>query len=163
MKVSIYLTFDGNCAEAFDFYKNVFSTDLECKMTWSENSEKTKAKTELSEEDGKKIMHTSLALTKDTSLMGCDNPPEGQGCGENDMGHEKCTVGNNMQINLTPDSKKHADSLLKALSSEGGHVIMPMAPTFWGDYFGMCKDRFGLTWMLGYPLEGEPKETKENN
>ena len=159
MKVNLYLTFDGNCAEAFDFYKTVFHSNIDMKMTWAENPEKMESKTELSEEDGKKIMHMSLPLTKETILMGCDSPPDGQSCGSGD----KFTIGNNVQINLVPDSKEHAETLLKDLSAEGGKVIFPMSNTFWGSYFGMCKDRFGLTWMCDFPLDGDAmKKTEEH-
>ena len=163
MKVSLYLNFDGNCADAFDFYKEVFQSEITCKMTWSQSPQKKKAKTEVSEKDGNKIMHMGLSLTKDTDLMGCDNPPEGYGCDDMDDDEKEYTVGNNMQITLEPDSKEHADNLLKALSSKGGKVIMPMSNTFWGAYFGMCRDAYGITWMFNFPSEEEKKEDENWN
>ncbi|CAB9517412.1 3-demethylubiquinone-9 3-methyltransferase [Seminavis robusta] len=162
MKVHLYLTFDGNCSRAFDHYKEVFGTDIECKMTWGDNPHKNKSKVALSEEKANQIMHMSMHLTKSFELMGCDTPPEGSCCGEG-MGHEKFVVGNNMQINLEPDSKAHADKLIVALASKGGKVMNPMEEAFWGSYFGMCKDPFGVTWMLNCPLEANKDEKKEED
>jgi PhnB protein len=55
-------------------------------------------------------------------------------------------------VSLHPDSREEADPMFKLLS-DGGEVVMPMADAFWGDYFGMCKDRFGIRWMVNYHQE----------
>jgi PhnB protein len=55
--------------------------------------------------------------------------------------------GNNVYINLEPDSRAEADRLFAALSA-GGEVEMPLADRFWGDYFGSCADKFGIHWMF---------------
>lgn len=55
--------------------------------------------------------------------------------------------GNNVYINLQPDTRAEADDLFVKLSA-GGVVEMPMQNMFWGDYFGSCKDRFGTLWMV---------------
>jgi PhnB protein len=58
-----------------------------------------------------------------------------------------------------PDSKAEADRLFNGLS-EGGRVNMPMANTFWGDYFGMLTDKFGINWMMSYN-DGSQQKAKE--
>jgi PhnB protein len=55
--------------------------------------------------------------------------------------------GNNVYINLEPDTRAETDRLFQALS-EGGTVEMALQEMFWGDYFGRLKDRFGTQWMF---------------
>ena len=64
------------------------------------------------------------------------------------MGH-KLKIGNNVTINLEPDSKEETDRLFKALS-EGASDIAPMQDMFWGDYWGCCLDKFGIRWMFNF-------------
>ena len=71
------------------------------------------------------------------------------------MGH-KLTVGNNIQLSIEAESKNEVDKLFKGLSS-GGKVTMPLADTFWGSYFGMVTDKFGVQWMVSYT---KPQQTK---
>jgi PhnB protein len=59
----------------------------------------------------------------------------------------KVNFGNNVYINLEPDTKEEADTLFKALS-EGGKVEMEPQNMFWGGYFGSCTDKFGVQWMI---------------
>jgi PhnB protein len=153
MKVSVYLNFKGNCREAFDFYSNVFGTKPIAKMTYGGSGE-TMCDMKVDKKDEDKILHISLPLSNESNLMGCDIlKPECQA---------KAVVGTNFHISLHPDSKDHADKLYEALTSEGGSAQMPMANQFWGDYFGMCADRFGVQWMINYSeKKDEPKDEKK--
>ena len=92
----------------------------------------------LSEEDKNLVMHVVLELPGGFQLMGTD-APESMGFTVNQ--------GNNVYINLLPDTRVEADRLFAALS-EGGVVEMPMQDMFWGDYFGSCTDKFGTRWMV---------------
>lgn len=85
------------------------------------------------------IMHISLPITKECVLMGSDTGGYGG----------PITVGNNFSISINTDSKDKADTFFTKLSAEG-KVKMPMASTFWGDYFGMLTDRFGINWMISF-------------
>ena len=64
------------------------------------------------------------------------------------------TFGNNFSVSINADSKEEADNLFNGLSA-GGTVIMPMEKTFWGAYFGMFTDKFGIHWMVNFD---EPQE-----
>jgi PhnB protein len=64
------------------------------------------------------------------------------------MGH-KYIAGNNFMVSITAASKAEADRLFKGLS-KGGKVTMPMASMFWGSYFGMFTDKFGIQWTVGF-------------
>ncbi|WP_075589695.1 VOC family protein [Labilibacter marinus] len=139
--VNIYLTFDGNCEEAFNYYKTVFGGDFEMVSRFKEMPPMDNCP-EVSAEDAEKIMHITLPIGGDTVIMG------------NDTGGEWATnykAGNNFSISISTDSQEKADDFFAKLSK--GSVVMPMDKTFWGSYFGMCVDQFGITWMVGCELE----------
>jgi len=140
--VQTYLNFNGNCEEAFNFYKSVFETDF----TFISHFSKMPPSDEypLSEEDMDKVMHVSLPIGNSV-LMGSD-------VGSAMSAHFK--HGNNFSISITADNKDETNKLFEALS-EGGQVTMPPADTFWGDYFGMCTDKFGVNWMISTNEQGQ--------
>ena len=133
--VNPYLNFDGNTEEAFNFYKSVFETDFAMIMRFKD----VPSEYQMSESEGQKIMHIALPIGKGTVLMGSDVPEK--------MG--KVVVGTNVYMTLSADSKEEADKLFNGLSN-GGQVTMPMSQAFWGAYFGMFKDKFGVQWMISY-------------
>ena len=65
-------------------------------------------------------------------------------------------VGNNISISINAGSKEEADRVFNALAG-GGQVTMPMGNTFWGDYFGMCTDKFGINWMMSFNENSKPQ------
>lgn len=136
-KLNPYLNFDGNAEEAFLFYKSVFGGEFAggiMKMSTAPGTEN------LPEEEKNRVMHVSLPIGREQTLMASDIVPS--------MGH-KLTQGNNVYLSLHPDNKEEADTLFNALS-EGGTIEMPMADQFWGDYFGSLVDKFGIGWMVNY-------------
>jgi PhnB protein len=138
-KVSIYLNFQGNTAEAFNFYKSVFKTEFSAPIMYIKDMPSQEGMPQLSEKDLNSVMHVALPILGGTNLMGTDMLES--------MGH-KVIVGNNTTINLETDSKEEADRLFAALS-EGGSDIAPMRQEFWG-YWGCCLDRFGIRWMFNF-------------
>ena len=137
--VNTYLTFNGNCLEAFNFYKSVFGGEFPYIGKFKDMPPQEGAKP-MSEQDGEKIMHVSLPISKETMLMGSDTG------GEWAKGFSQ---GNNFAISITTDSKEEADRLFNKLSA-GGKATMPMSKTFWGSYFGMFTDKFGINWMVSF-------------
>lgn len=135
--INPYLVFDGNCEAAFNFYKQVFGSKEMFISKFSEIPGDEGKK--VSETDKNKIMHVSLPMGK-SILMGSD-------AGEGYSG--KINSGNNFSISIDTDSKEEADRIFKELS-EGGVVLMNMNDTFWGAYFGMLTDKFGINWMVSY-------------
>lgn len=144
--VNAYLTFNGNCRQAFDFYRSVFGGAYPYVGTFGEMPQQDGQ--EVSEADKDKIMHISLPISKETILMGSDTG------GEWSAGFQ---AGNNFSLSVNADSKEEADRLFNGLSA-GGQVTMPMNETFWGAYFGMFTDRFGIAWMVNYddPAKVQP-------
>jgi PhnB protein len=63
--------------------------------------------------------------------------------------HGKADIGNNIQIVIEVESDEKADKYFNALS-KGGKVNMPIGKTFWGSYFGMVADKFGVYWMISH-------------
>ena len=140
--VNIYLTFNGNCEEAFKFYKSVFGGEFPYIGRFKDMPAGEGPKLKPGEEN--RIMHVSLPISKETILMGCDTG------GEWASGYSQ---GNNFSISITADSKEEADKLFKGLSA-GGKVTMPLGKTFWSESFGMLTDKFGISWMMSFD---EPK------
>lgn len=132
-----YLNFNGNCEAAFLFYKSIFGGEFNYIGRFGEMPESEAYK--VPEADKNKIMHVSLPIGN-SILMGSD-------CG----GEWAPTFkqGNNFSISITASSKQEADTLFNALAA-GGQVSMPMNQTFWGDYFGMLTDKFGIQWMMSF-------------
>ena len=136
--VNVYLTFNGNCEEAFNFYKSVFGGEFPYIGRFRDMP--ADAGKPLPPEDADKIMHVSLPISQETMLMGSDTGGEWA---------SDFSQGKNFSISINTDSKENADRLFNGLSA-GGKVTMPMNQTFWGDYFGMFKDKFGISWMVSY-------------
>lgn len=133
--INPYLNFGGNCEEAFNFYKSVFGGDFLTMMRFNE----VPAEYQMSESEGQKIMHVALPIGQGAILMGSDTPAA--------MG--SVTNGNNYSIAIGAESEAEATKLFNGLSA-GGQVTMPLAKAFWGDYFGMLTDKFGVHWMVSY-------------
>ena len=136
--VNPYLIFNGQCEEAFLFYKSVFGGEFAHfgkfkDMPADDNAPKMTA------EDSNRIMHVSLPISKETVLMASDTT----------SGYGDVTFGNNFSVSINTDSATEADKLFAGLSA-GGNIIMPMEKTFWGAYFGMFTDKFGINWMINF-------------
>lgn len=134
--VNPYLNFNGNTEEAFTFYKSVFGGEFITVQRFKDTPEADK----IAEADRDKIMHIALPIGYGTILMATDALES--------MGHP-LTVGNNFYMSVSAESEKEADKLFKALSA-GGRVTIPLEKAFWGAYFGMFTDKFGIQWMINY-------------
>ncbi|GEO12208.1 VOC family protein [Segetibacter aerophilus] len=137
--VNVYLNFDGNCEEAFTFYKSVFGGEY-AYIGRFKDMPPQEGMPAMPAEMGNRIMHVSLPISKETMIMGSDTGGEWA---------SSFKQGNNFAISINASSKEEADRLFHGLS-EGGQVTMPLANTFWGDYFGMFTDKFGINWMTSY-------------
>ena len=139
MTLSTYLAFDGNCREAFEFYRSVFGGEFAFIQTFGDGP----SDMGVPEDEMGKIMHISFPIGSSV-LMGSDTstqfgPPT--------------IVGNNFSISYATESKEQTDELFAKIS-EGGAVTMPPADMFWGSYFGTCTDKFGVNWMFNWEHQG---------
>lgn len=135
MILNPYLTFPRNCEEAFNYYKTVFGGDFAYLGRFGDMPPQEDF--QVPEEDRNLIMHVSLPLGENQVLMGSD---QGDKRGE-------LTMGDNVSLSVTAESKERAQEIFAKLA-DGGQITMPLQDTFWGDYFGMCTDKFGVHWML---------------
>ncbi|NCA77188.1 MAG: VOC family protein [Alphaproteobacteria bacterium] len=142
--VNIYLTFNGNCFEAFTFYKSVLGGEFSYVGRFKEMPPE-EGMPPLPKEMEDMIMHISLPVSKETRLMGSDTGGEWA---------PAYVAGNNFSVSINTDSKEEVDRLFNGLSA-GGQVTMPLNMTFWGDYFGMFTDKFGINWMISYDTKQE--------
>ena len=133
--INPYLNFQGNTEDAFKFYKSVFGGEF---VTFQRFSD-TPQGPQLPEDERNKVMHVALPI-KGNILMGTDFLKS--------MGHE-FRPGNNISISVNPDSKEEATKIFNGLAA-GGTVTMPLEDAFWGAYFGMLTDKFGIQWMVNY-------------
>jgi PhnB protein len=131
--VSLYLNFAGRTEEVFLFYKEIFGGAFRELKRFSD----VPFGAQLPEAERGKVMHVSYPIGN-IVLMGTDTL-ESQG--------HTLTIGNNFSICVDADDKAHADRLFAALGKDGT-VTMPLQDTFWGGYFGMCVDRYGVQWMI---------------
>ena len=137
-KVSTYLNFKNQTEEAFNFYKSVFGGEFVGGVNRMGEVPPQEGHPELSEADKNLVMHVALPILGGHMLMGTDAPES--------MGF-KVVFGNNVYINIEPETRMETDKLFEALS-EGGTVGMQLQEMFWGAYFGSCTDKFGVQWMF---------------
>ncbi len=133
---NFYLNFPGTTEAAFNFYKSVFGGEFFMIQRFKDTPEASR----LSGDELEKIMHMSLPLPGGAVLMATDALES--------MGHP-LTVGNNFHISISTKSKEEADIFFAGLSA-GGTAVMPPQDMFWGAYFGMLIDPFGIQWMVSY-------------
>jgi PhnB protein len=135
-RVSTYLNFPGTSEEAFTFYAQVFGTEVSMLQRFSDMA--IPGGPQLSEEEQSLILHAEVETLGGHLLMATDILPS--------MGQE-FRVGNNVTLNLEPDTKEDADRLYVALA-QGGSDSTGMSQMPWGAYWGCTLDRFGVRWML---------------
>ncbi len=137
--VSTYLNFAGNTATAFEFYRSVFGTQFQPPgVQRMADVPAAPGQPPMPEAAKNLVLHVALPILGGHVLHGTD--------AHESMGFT-LQQGNNVHINLHPDTRTEADALFGKLSA-GGKVDMPMMEMFWGDYFGSFTDQFGLKWMI---------------
>ncbi len=128
-RLNPYLSFRDNAREAMDFYESVFGGEL-TRSTFGEFG----ASDDPAEQD--KVMHSMLVTDNGLTLMGADTP--------NSMDF---SPGSNGTISLSGEDETELRGYWEKLS-DGGDVSLPLEKAPWGDTFGMCVDKFGVSWMV---------------
>src|SRR5688572_5563114 len=126
-----YLTFDGNGAEALQFYCKALDGTVLFQQTFGDSP----MGNQTPEEFKKRLMHASFQCSAG-SFMASDGPP----------GHQM-KAGNNVSLSLHYDTPGNAEKAFNGLA-EGGKVTMPLQETFWAQRFGMLIDKYGFQWMV---------------
>ncbi len=138
-EVGTYLNFRRETEAAFSFYREVFNAEFEgAGLMRMGDAPPPDGAPPMADEDKTLVMNVGLRITGGHLLMGTDAP---------DSFGFNLNPGNNVYINVMPDSREEGDRLFGALS-DGGVVESPMAVMFWGDYWGSLADKFGVQWMI---------------
>ena len=130
MQVQPYLSFEGRCEEAVEFYRKALGAEVTMLMRFKESPDPGMC----SPGSLDKVMHMSFRIG-DTTLLASDG---------------RCTGQPNFQgisLSLTAPNDSEAERLFASLA-EGGQVQMPLTKTFFSSRFGMVADRFGVPWMI---------------
>ena len=127
-----YLNFAASARTAMEFYRDVFGGDLNV-MTFGD----------MGGEPADGVMHAQLSTPAGFTLMASDMPP-----GDTPPG----TTGP-ISISLSGDDEADLTGWFEKLA-DGGTVLEPLKQQVWGDAFGMCTDRFGITWLVN--ISGQP-------
>ncbi|TDL39779.1 VOC family protein [Arthrobacter nitrophenolicus] len=125
-----YLSFRDNAREALNFYQSVFGGDLRVSTFGDYQASEDPAESD-------KIMHGMLTTPQGLVLMGADTP--------NSMEYRE---GSAISISLSGEDEAELRGYYDKLSGDGGSVTVPMEKSPWGDVFGMCKDRYGIGWLV---------------
>jgi len=133
MKVQPYITFDGRCEEALEFYKKSIGAEVTGLIRWKESPDKDMKAPPGYEE---KVMNAAFRIGE-TALMADDG-----------MGSQTKAEFKGMTLVIEVADDAEAKRVFMALG-EGGNVTMPLAKTFWSSSFGMLTDKFGVPWMVG--------------
>jgi len=129
MKLNPYLSFNGNCDEAFQFYAKVLNgADMRI-MKFRDSP----MAAQMSETEKDMVIHARF-LAGDTMLMGSDSPG-------------RYSKPQGYAVNINVDTPEEAERIFAGLS-DGGNIGMAMQETFWAKRFGMVTDRFGTPWMV---------------
>ena len=129
--VNVYLTFNGECRQAFEFYKQCFGGELMMMRFADAPFDMCKDAPEARE----RIMHVSL-INGSARLMGSDTMP-----------NMPVKAGTNFSVSIACDNNEQVDRYTKGVAT-GGQVFMEPQETFWAHRFSMCTDKFGIKWMF---------------
>jgi PhnB protein len=124
-RLNPYINFDGNAREAMEFYRDVFGGELTIN-TFGEYGADDPAIAD-------KTMHAQLESPNGFALMASDGAPG-----------TEVKVGDNITISLSGDDADDLRGYWKKLC-DGGQVTLPLEKQMWGDEFGQCVDRFGIS------------------
>jgi PhnB protein len=130
MKLNPYLSFDGQCREAFEFYEKT----LGGKIAFIQTIGDTPMASSMPPDSHGRVMHVTLQIG-DQVLQGADAPP----------GQFTKPAGFGVALHL--EDPAPAERVFNALA-QNGKVQMPVQPTFWAKGFGMLIDQFGTPWLI---------------
>jgi len=130
MELNAYVTFNGQCEEAFRFYERCLGGKIEMMLTHRDSPMAEQTPAELRS----RIMHARMTVGN-AVLMGSDAPPQ------------FFSQPQGFSVSISVNDADEAEQIFTALA-EGATVRMPLQETFWAKRFGMLIDRFGTPWMV---------------
>ncbi|GAE33100.1 VOC family protein [Halalkalibacter akibai] len=135
MAVDVYLTFNGNCREAVEYYAEVFRTEAPQIMTYGETPSDPSFK--MPEEAKNLVLHTRLSI-EGSNVMFSDTFPG-----------TPYVAGNNISLAVISQNQDNITHYFNQLKN-GGKVGLELQETFWSKCYGKVTDKFGIEWQLSY-------------
>lgn len=132
MKLHPYLTFNGNCEEAMNFYKDVLNGEI---TVMSRFEDAPQEEFPIPEFAKKLIMHCTLEFGGCTIMASDTTEPN------------KFVIGSNTTLSINADDADEGSAIFHSLL-DGGNAVMPLQDVFWGGQFGMLVDKYGTQWMV---------------
>jgi PhnB protein len=139
--INTYLSFNGDCEKAFEFYKSVFEKEFKYIGRYKDIPEFARHNFTSCEDEH--IMHIALPISDETMLMGADII---------DVSRKEKNTSKFFSLYVSTENKEEADRLFNSLS-KGGEIKLPISDQFWGSYYGICMDKFGINWKISFSLE----------
>jgi PhnB protein len=136
--INPYLSFNGYCEEAFNLYKSVFGGEF----SHVERYKDMPSEKPIPETEKQKILHIALPISKEVILMGSDT---------SEVMGQISKRGNNFSLSVSTESEEETARIFNALAKDGT-ITMKLGKTFWGAFYGMLIDKFGIQWMVSYEL-----------
>ena len=135
-QIHAYVGFNGRCREAMNYYKDTIGGEITLQPV-----EGSPMESQCPQSMKDQILHSSLTRNGTLLLMGSDmNAPGEQ------------PKGSNIALSLSCSTEEEINRVFSMFSSEG-NIIDPLKKQFWGALFGVCKDKYGVTWMMTYDLK----------
>ncbi len=134
-----YLSFNGNCEAAFNFYKSILGGEFSSVSRYNDMP----SEEPVPDSEKNKILHMALPISEHVSLMGADT---------SELYGPKADFGNNVALSINTTDQAEALRIFTGLSA-GGTIVMPFEAVFWGGLFGMFVDQFGVHWMVSCETE----------
>lgn len=136
--VNPYITFEGNCEEAINFYKKALNGEVLYTQRYGDSPMAAEGMND-------KVLHTTLKVG-DSTIMACDNMPG-----------QPAASGSSISLAIGLNDTARAKTIFDNLA-DGGNVTMPLDKTFWAEAFGMLTDKFGVNWMVNCDKPAEESE-----
>jgi PhnB protein len=128
-KLNPYINYKGNARQAMEYYKSVFGGELKMSTFKEYHASQSPSEDDL-------IMHAELKAGDGIAFMASDTPER-----------IEYRPGNNITMSLSGEKEDELKTYFKKLSA-GGKISMPLEKAIWGDMFGMCTDKFGVSWLV---------------
>jgi PhnB protein len=139
MVLNPYLVFNGSCEEAFTFYKEVFGGKILFMGRYKDVPQEGRRYYPNSMDE--KIMHATLEINSQITLMGCDNAAISE--------QSKAIFAKSFYLYVRSENQGDAYRIFEELSA-GGKITMPITQTFWSSHYGMVIDKFGIHWKITF-------------
>jgi PhnB protein len=131
--LNVYITFNGKCEEALNFYKYALDGEIPVMKKFGDGP------TEFTSDVRDKIMHAEFKANQ-VVFLASDGMPG-----------QPINNGNNIALSINFDNKDEQTKAYELLK-EGGQIMMELQETFWGARFGMVIDKYGIQWMFNHEL-----------